>query len=183
MTDTPHWNDLVGIVPFVQLLSTNGDGTGTTEITGTYASAAETFELEGPTADNTHTVVERIMVYVQDTGIFDMEDYGATAAPLTNGITIDVMNSSDSSIVDLTPVPIKSNGQWGAYCYDVRVDTWGVGDEALQARWTFTKFTAGAGIWLNAGEKLVLTANDDFDDLVSQRVTCQGYRRGPGIQY
>ena len=90
MTDQV-WGDQVGIVPFVQLLSTNGDGTG--------------------------------------------------------------------------------------------VDTFGVGDEAMQARWTFTKFTNGAGIWLNNGSKLVCTVNDDLDDLVAHRITCQGYKIGPGIHY
>ena len=169
-------------VPFVQLLSTNGDGTGTTEITGDYIGAAETFELHGSTAVGDATIVERIMIFVEDTGIFGMEIYGAGSA-LTNGLTLDVTDSAGSSIIDLTPVPIKSNGQWGAYCYDVRVDTWGVGDEALQARWTFTKFTNGAGIWLDDGAKLVLTANDTLTGLVSHRVTCQGFRQGKTWNY
>jgi len=179
------WGDQVGIVPFIQLLSTNGDGTGTTNIVGTYASVAETFELHGPTAADTHTVIERIMVYIQDTGTFAMESYGAVtpAAALSTGIKLDVTDSSGTSIINLTPEPVTINGEWGAYCYDIRVDDFGVGDQAMQARWTFTKFTADAGLWLNDGQKLVLTANDDLDDLVAQRVTCQGYRVGPGIFY
>jgi hypothetical protein len=90
---------------------------------------------------------------------------------------------SDATIIDLTPEPVKTIGEWSSYCYDTAVDTWGVGDEAFKARWTLTKSTAGTGIWLNGGSKLSLVANDDFTDLVAHRVSAQGYKRGPGLMY
>ena len=176
------WKDQVGIVPFVQTLSTDGVGGGTTEILGDYSSAAETFEVAGPTAEDENLVIIRVMVYIEDNASIDVEGYGGQAA-LSNGLTLDVTDSDGSSVVDLTPIPVKSNGDWGAYCYDTAVDTWGQGDQSFKARWTFSKFTNGAGLWLNNGQKLVLTANDSFTSLVAHRVIAQGYRRGPGVFY
>lgn len=161
--------------PFVQLMSTNGDGTGDTEIIGTYASAAETFSITAAAAVDEFTVVERIIIYVRDTGSFDTGTYG-NAITLTKGLELAVKTSDGTTTIDLTPFPVKTSGDWAALCHDVTRNGWGAGDEFLTARWTFTKFSDGVGIVLNDGESLVLTANDDFDDLVSHRVTCQGYR-------
>ena len=182
MMTTEVWKDQVGIVPFVQTMDTVGDGSGTTEILGDFSAAAETFEVAGPTAADEHLVIVRVMVYTEDNASIDVEGYGGAAA-LTNGLTLDVTDSAGASVVDLTPTPIKSNGDWGAYCFDTAVDTWGQGDQAFKARWTFSKFTDGSGLWLNNGQKLVLTANDSFVSLVAHRVIAQGYRRGPGVFY
>ncbi len=157
---------------FVQHLSTNGDGTGTATLAGNYASAAETFEL----ADQTgvaETVVTRLIVFVQDTGVFDAEGFGALSV-LTNGITLNVTDSSGTEIFDLTPTAITSNSMWGMYAYDVDVKPWGVGDEILLARWTFSKFIPD-GLVLTDGEKLVATVNDDLSGLGDFRLTAEGY--------
>lgn len=162
-------------LPFVQVLSTNGDGTGDTDMTGDYSSAAETFELHGPTAYEDYTIVERILVYVEDAGTFDTGDYG-NAVTLTNGIDLAVTTSTGTVQVQLTPVSVKTSGDWAALCYDVSQNGWGTGNEFLTARWTFTKFTDGRGLVLNDGSKLVCTVNDDMRGLVHHRITCQGWK-------
>ena len=159
--------------PFVQLLSTNGDGTGTTNAIGDYSSAAETFELADQT-DALETVVVRLIVYVEDSGAFDAAGYG-NAGVLANGITVSVLSAAGAEIIDLTPDPIKSNGGWASLAYDTQVATWGTGNEFLVTRWTFGKFTPDGGIVLTDGERLVVNVNDDLTDLVAHRFTAQGY--------
>lgn len=162
--------------PLVQYLSTNGDGTGTINAIGTYAAAAETFEVQ-PAAGETY-VLSRIMWYVSDAGNFDADKWG-NAITLTNGITLKVLASDGTELVDLTPQPIKTTGNLANYCYDVDVKAWGVGNQVMVARWTFAKHTAGGeGVILNEQERLVIGLNDDFDDLVEQHWVVEGYVRG-----
>ena len=96
-------------------------------------------------------------------------------AALVRRVDLAVTDSAGNVLVQLTPSPVKTSGDWAALCYDVAVATWGTGDEFLTARWTFAKFVSG-GLALNDGSKLVCTVNDDMRGLVSHRITAQGYR-------
>jgi hypothetical protein len=153
----------------VQLLDTNGDGTGITDAVGTYAGAADEFYIEAPAGVTLE--IHRLIVTVRDTGAFDAEQYG-NAAALTNGITLEHRDSDDNTVATFTPDPILTNTDWGTYCFDVDVKTWGIGDEVMLARLTFTKF--GSAVTLTPGERLVVTVNDDLDDLVSHRFVVEG---------
>ena len=154
-------------IPFVTQL-TNG---ATTDIVGNYATA-ETFELAGPAGDAA-MVVARILVYVQDTGAFDAEKYGNNIT-LTNGIDLSIRDSEDALVVQLTPEPIISSGDWAALAHDVTNATFGTGDQYLTCRWTFAKFAGGGGLVLNRGQKLVATVEDNFTGLVHHKITAQG---------
>jgi hypothetical protein len=157
-----------------QFLSTNGDGTGDINIVGDYSSAAETFEVENPPMVAA-TVIERIVVYIRDTGAFSAEKYGARAS-LPVGLNLDVRSADDNVLFSLTPDAIRNNGEWGKYCFEVDTKKWGGGDQILVARWSFVKFTEAAeGIVLNNGERFVLTVNDDFQSLVTHTILAQGY--------
>ena len=162
----------MAFVPFTQRLSTNGDGTGTTSIVADYGTVGETFEVANPSSV-AYTVVSRIIVFVQDTGVFSQVKFGATTA-LTNGIVLDVQRADDSVLYPLTAAPIKKNGDWAALMFDVDVKAWGVGDEALVGRWTFSKFVPG-GLVLKDGARLVAAVDDDMTDLVDFVLTAQGY--------
>jgi len=157
------------------MLSTNGDGTGTTSAIGNYASTAETFELvAGPASPS--LVVRRMLVTVRDSGAFDAELYG-NGVELPNGLTLHVADADDVLLYSLTPTPIVRNADWTSVCYDAQILTWGIGDEFLAVRWTFAKsmHDSEGGIVLEAGDKLVLTANDDLTSLIDHTFTCEGY--------
>ena len=158
--------------PVVQQLSTVGDGTGTVEMVGNYATPTE-FSVDGPTAPDEYLYLERILIFVQDTGVFDAEGW-ANMGTLTNGIDLKVVDSSDNTLVQLTPAPIKSSGDLAALCHDVVFADYGTGENYATARWTFTKFSPD-GLVLNNGERLVATVNDNFTVLTKQRMTVQGY--------
>lgn len=162
--------------PFIQLFSTNGDGTGTTVATGNYASAAETFEVANPSSVATTTIV-RMFVTIGDSGSFDAEKYG-NGVTLTNGVTLSVVDSSDNLIVDLSPDPIKSNVGWAKYCYDAEVKSWGTGEDFLVARLSFNRFVLPNGVELTDGEKMVVTLNDDFSGLTDHVFLAQGFDSG-----
>lgn len=168
--------------PVVQLLSTNGDGTGTNDWSGDYSLTADEFYIQQQAADDDRAIlVHRLLWQIQDTGRFDAEGFGAGAA-LSNGLTLEWRESDDTVIADLTPVPIISNAQFGLFAYDVDVATWGAGDEVLRCRWTLGKFLPGDGLQLQDGQKLVLTVNDNLSILVNAYCMAQGYSHSYNIR-
>lgn len=125
--------------------------------------------------------IQRIIPSVEDSGNFDAEDYGALGSALTNGMTLSVMGTvngqADQRLYYLTDEakPIKTNFDWGAYCYDANVKAWGVGNNFLVARWTFAK--SGQPVYLDGdrSERLVLEVSDTLSGLVEHLVLVQGY--------
>jgi hypothetical protein len=118
--------------------------------------------------------VHRLLVMIEDAGAFDAAKYG-NAIDLTNGITLQIENAA-GVINQIIPTyhPVKANADWGEWCYDVDVKSWGTGNEVMLVRWTFAK--GGTTIKLSGkrGEKLVVTLNDDFTGLVEHHMTVQG---------
>jgi len=55
---------------------------------------------------------------------------------------------------------IKTNGDWGLYAHDADVKAWGVGDEALLARWSL--INSGLPMRIYPGQRLSMLLNDDF---------------------
>jgi hypothetical protein len=155
---------------FARYLDTNGDGTGIKLATGNYSSAAEQFYLQ------------RLIVYIEDalSGQLDPDEYGAVAT-LTNGILVQVRDSSETVITDYTDgIPIKSNGQWQRVCFEV-TSLSGASNASLAARWQFNEFVpkgyeyeGETPLVLTGGEKLVVTVNDDLTGLISHTFMAQG---------
>jgi hypothetical protein len=154
-----------------QHLDTVGDGSGSYEVTGNYASAAEEFFI-APPANKVYTI-ERMLVFVQDTGAFDAGDYGNGLA-LTNGLLLTVERDGVELLDLLGNEPIHNNAEWAAMCYDAQVLTWGTGDEMLVARWTFSKSGKPLTLHGKSSDRLVLTANDDMTGLNAHRFKVQG---------
>jgi hypothetical protein len=151
-------------------LDTNGDGTGTKEMTGNYALSPEEFFFE---ADNV-TFLYRMIVQYQDAGNIIARQYGAGIV-LANGIDMEVRDRDDNVLIDLLDgIPITGNDDWAHVCYDLTIGS-ALGSEKLfAARWTFAK--SGCPIVLKPGEKLVARFNDDFSGLISQTYMVQGYK-------
>jgi len=105
-----------------------------------------------------------------DTNNPKADRYGHINGGLTNGIRI-LTRKSDGSINWLTgnegSVYIKTNGDWGKYCYDVKVTGFAGGAlDYILVRWSFDK--AGGPIVLHAGDSIEVELNDDLTSNVPE---------------
>ena len=132
-------------------------------------STPDRFEFVSGETDTVN--VERMIVSVGSSATMKSETYGKLAA-LTVGVQVQILNADGTLKQNLTANPIKSNAQWGAYCYDVDVKSWGNGAELLVVRWTFAK--SGSPIKLKNGEKISVLLSDDFAGLTDHRFLIQG---------
>jgi len=155
-----------------QLLSSDGDGTGTSSAVGDYSVTPLSLKIDA--VAHSDIIIERMIVMIQDSNAMDTEDYG-NLATLTNGIRVYVRNSSDAIIEEITVFPILSNGHWAGHCHDFTIHGFNSGDRIASIRWTFAK--SGKPIVLKAasGNYLEVLLNDDFTGLVDHKFDVQGY--------
>lgn len=162
-----------GSFPFFRYLDTVGDGSGTKNANGDYSSELVEFYVESQEEDDAALIVSRMIVTIRDQGNFSTAGYGAAAA-LTNGFTIQVRDSDETVLLDLTDgLVIQTNGDWSRECYDVQPIALGGGDSYMSVRWTFAK--SGRAIRLNKGHRLAVRLNDSFTFLTGQFFNVQGY--------
>lgn len=154
-----------------QYLDSNGDGSGTINLVGNYASAAAEFYYTNPN----HTVqIERMIVMVEDTGNMSGDYYGSTASALTNGIKLQVRDNNGNILTDIMAgAPILTNNDWQGKCHDLILPIWAAaGNKNYSVRWTFSK--SGKPIVLAPDWRLSLILNDDLTGLVKHRYQVQG---------
>ena len=157
-----------------QFLSTNGDGTGVTNINGDY-SGGNTTNFAITASPGRVYQIERMVVTITDsTSNFQRASYGAIGGGLSTGLYFGVWDSLGNQIKAITTQTIKSNSDWANYCYDTSVNVWSGGEESLHARWTFSK--SGSPIFLDgdAGEYLGLIVEDDLTGLDTHYFQVQG---------
>lgn len=98
----------VSELPLSIQLSTNGDGTGTTNAAADYSITAGTFYYQ-PAAGEV-VDVHSIQYYIQDSGLFPMDGYGAIAkGTVTNGYDIEVIISDVIYKIN-NSIKVTSNG-------------------------------------------------------------------------
>ncbi len=165
--------------PIYQFLATTGKGatTGHTNAVADYSTATgtsgESFILK-PTSTQAFRI-NRMMVHIQDTGAFAAEEYGNLGSALTNGVVVRVATST-GTVFALTDVnPVKTNAEWARHAYDVRIDTWSVGDEFLTSRWSFWKSGYPLRIDGSDGEYLEVYLQDSCTGLVEHNFFVSGY--------
>ena len=112
-------------------------------------------------------LLERIIIYIKDTGAMDSGKYG-NGLVLTNGIHLKVVRTDATEEVLTVQKPILINADWAAYCHDLSVHSFGLGDNVLTARWTFNK--DGAAIKLAPGDSLVCVIADDLTALTGHKI-------------
>ena len=154
-----------------RFLDTNGDGTGTKNANGNYASVADEFYFESTES----TQIHRMVIHITDTAGITQIKYGNLAA-LTNGYTVKVLDADQVEVLDLCDdVAIKANADLGRYCYDVQLQSWATSptNESVEARWTFAR--AGQPLDLPIGWRLSITFNDDLSGLIEHYFMIQGY--------
>jgi len=153
---------------------------GTGNSAGTWTIARQTTKMYFQPAADEKCFVARLIVTIQDANGARITDYGNITNGITNGIT--VWEEDDSgTIVDFTDGhPITINGEWGHFCYDVNLLTWGSGEELVVARWSFFKFGVSGGIFLDGAnsERFGVTLDDDLSGLVGHHFLAQGHYTG-----
>jgi hypothetical protein len=168
-------NSYAGRIPVYlsQHLSADGTGLGQTNFNGDYSATPMIAHI---TPDPGTTLrLYRMIVNVTDSNGMTQNEYGDLKDSLTNGIQVQVKDDS-GVITDLTGgIPIKTNGAWGNFSYDVNVINWGAGPESLLVRWSF--FLSGTPIRLDGehNERFEVILNDDFTGLTTQSFVVQGY--------
>lgn len=154
-------------------LETTGDGTGSKDANVDGSSTPVDFLIQPPAGEV--YVLNRLLIYIEDTGNFRAGHYGVLGGALSNGVTLKVTDSSDVEILDLTANdPVTTNGGWGENSYDVDVKAWGSGNEILLARWTFA--ASGRPLILKDQQKFKITINDNLTGLVKHHFHVQGYK-------
>lgn len=157
-------------------LDTTGDGSGTTNAIGNYASEATSFKIAP--GDNQTFILHRLIISVEDAGAFDAAVYG-NGITLTNGMVLRVSDAS-GVLFKLTGDNIKSNADWAEHCHDLTIHNFGIGNVIMTARWTFSE--SGVPIELNGdkGQFLEIVLNDDFSALVEHHFLIQGFSKNEG---
>lgn len=161
---------------------------GTFQIALTQGGAAVTFTDDGT---GTHTMenpfrfyaeaqtgeilrIASLLVHIEDAATWDAAEYGNLGSALSVGIAVHTEDANDATLIDLTDSdPVKSNADWGKFCYDTAYVAFGAGNDFLQAWWRFAE--NGIPIRLAAGERFVVTLNDDVDGLAAHSFVIQGY--------
>ena len=116
--------------------------------------------------------IDSLIVHIEDATGFVAEDYGSLGAALTVGVSVHTESTTGSTLIDLTSgVPVKSNGEWGKFCFGTELVLFGAGNDFLQAEWTWPKMP----IRLAVGERLVVTCHDDMDGLAAHNFVAHGY--------
>lgn len=163
--------DSLAINCMSQYLDSVGDGTGTKNLIGDYSGAATIFKIQPPAGEIYH--LNRLMVYIEDVGTFDSGSYG-NGISLTNGVKFRISDNS-GVLHDMTPINIKKNVHWDRTFFDVKINNYGTGNEALIGRWTFAN-DYGAPVILNGdnNERLEVVLEDDFTGLVEHYFLTKG---------
>jgi hypothetical protein len=157
--------------PLFRNLDTAGDGSGTKNATGNYASDTPFYITPGWARHR--FIIHRVLYYIEDDAIgIDLSTYGGITA-LTTGVLVRVTRK-DGTVFDLTDgVPIKTNGDIARICYDLDISTFPANNNYVIGRWTFAK--SGAPIVLNFGDRLEFVMRDNLTTLVAHYFMVQGY--------
>jgi hypothetical protein len=159
-----------------QFLSANGDGTGEININGNYSDAGlgRTRFFIQPPIDETY-LLNRLLVFIEDTQPFSANVYGKDIV-LTNGIFLEVVDEGGVTHDLVNDHPVKSNAEWTDHCHDAIVSSYGSGNQALSARWSF--FRSGFPLMLEGrnNDRLEAIFHDNFNGLVEHHLKVEGWK-------
>jgi len=128
-------------------------------------------------------LIWRMLVMIKDNANITADNYGGIdILTAGNGVTLKVREGpTGKEILDLTDNhAIKSNAEWGVFCYDIAPHTFGSGDNYVLVRWTFAK--AGEPLRLSSvrSEKLVLLVQDNLAALTGHHFFIEGQEVNTG---
>ncbi|MCK5644352.1 MAG: hypothetical protein KAJ19_26370 [Gammaproteobacteria bacterium] len=157
-----------------QLLSTNGDGTGTTNANGDFSAVSDDFYIEPGAAQVYH--INKFSVIIETAAAFRAERYGAISA-LTTGV--EILRKQATVETALTPLLIKNIGTWGLYATEEHGLTQGSGNNFIAFHWDLKD--AGVDLALDGAvnDQFIVRLSDDFSaagaTLVSHYFLVQGH--------
>lgn len=119
-------------------------------------------------ANENNTKITRMIVFIRDTGGgIDVTKYGNITGGLNIGIKTYIKPSGQAKIYLHSDLPIMSNGNWGAICYDSEIR-----DTIVSVRWTFNK--SGTSLILQNQDEFGVELNDDLSGLNEHYFLIQG---------
>lgn len=157
-----------------RFLDTVGDGSGGKNATADFSAASAIFFIQ-PSAGVSYRIT-RLLIHIGDGNGFNATGYGAGNA-LVTGIQVRIENDS-GTLVDLTDgMLVKSNGGWGAHCFDVGWNEFGqaANNEIVNVRWTFERSGQMIRLVGSNNERLEVVLKDDLTGLISHNFKINGY--------
>lgn len=156
-------------IPLLQKLSSNGDGTGTTSAIGDYSVTPLTIFI-APIAGEVY-VIDKLVVHIADNGSFVRSGYGAGAA-LTNGVQIQVSDSSGVLYSLLSGSPVIDNEGW-MHVGEFDREQFSASEDSVSV-----SLIPATNIILDGsqGHKLEVILNDNFSTLPDQHFIAHGYK-------
>lgn len=159
-------------IPFTQFIEDNANP-GTYNANGNYSVTPASFRLSA--AADQVIEVHRLIVTIRDGSAFSAEKYGGITGGLSTGVKIYFRDSDDSLLYDVTGSghAIQANADWGSFCYDVDLKSWGSGDSFLLVRWTAAR-SFGVPFTIRPGQYVEVYLNDDLSGLIAHYFQMQG---------
>ncbi len=162
-----QYEDLNPADRFDQLLSTAGDGTGTTNM----ATAGTSYTIIS--AASTVTYIRRLLFQISDDSI-RMNRF-AGEAELTSGITFTTLNTAGTIIHTFNEKPITTLGEFSLLGGVDNLYEPSAGDDTWHMRWTINK--AGEDLMLEPGQSFVMDIPDNLSGLTEFFGNAQGKKR------
>lgn len=148
-------------------LDTNGDGTGSIDQNIDGSGVPVDFILAPPPGFTYY--IKSITIHLADNGTLDSGQYGNNAGILTNGV--DFILSTPAGEASFTAQnPIKTNGDYAAFAYDIRHLNFGTGDEHLSVQLILDD--TSAPIRIIEGESLIVRIQDDLSSINAHTTRC-----------
>jgi len=170
---------------YVHLTDDGTEATGEPNAIGVYSttSGPDTYFWHAAGADREEHFY-RLMIHIQDSTGMASKDYGNITNGLANGIRLVVLDSDGTDhgpvgatiLTEITAhvdTPVKTNAEWGKWCFDVNYENQGSGDDYLNVRWTFRN--SGTEIRLRPGQMIAVILHDDFSGLIKHNFVLQGH--------
>ncbi len=159
--------------PFFGFLDTNGDGTGVKNAIGDYSASPVDFKYTRPKGSEGDLFINSLVIHLQSPVKINAQGYGASMAPLINGIQLFAENSSTVTIHDFTSgIPIKTNSDWNRFGGKTNVDPYSGGDYFFKA--SFRAVPPAEPFFLIPEHSIGLTLNDDFTGLINHTFFIEG---------
>ena len=131
------------------------------------------FYYEVPAGRNAE--VSRVNFTVVD-GAMGYGEFGGLGAALTNGLKVEIHNSSGVTLFDfLDGFTVKVNEDFDGLAGIDTVIHPVAGDDSMPVRWTISRAIPRAhGLVLDAGQRIAITVQDDLSNLTKFRAMIQG---------
>lgn len=165
----------VSELPLSIQLSTNGDGTGTTNAAADYSATAATFYYQPAVGESID--VHSLQYYIQDVGPFPINGYGAMAAgTVANGYDIEVIISDVVYKIN-NSIKVTSNGDlFRLAAYTTYTNDTGAGAHNLLISDSDMKKRFGDIILHGDNSDMIrITLNDNFSGLVKHQFRVTGH--------